>query len=195
MSSPNHATFDIEDAFSFNFSDYFLATSGNHSCNSLDDFTKYLWVTLVFSPLHDNPYMEVMPAYDATDNELPIPLFQTIISLPTTLPTSLVSLMFDSQDFFPPKEISPKDTETSESPTSVSPSSSIRSSSPVRIPPKQTSTSKAPAMTQATIKKLVADSVFVALEVQAANMANTDNTTEPRETPVAKKCTYKEFMS
>nr|GEX85290.1 retrovirus-related Pol polyprotein from transposon TNT 1-94 [Tanacetum cinerariifolium] len=34
----------------------------------------------------------------------------------------------NSQDFFPPKEISPKDTETFESPTLVSPSSSIGSS-------------------------------------------------------------------
>nr|GEX57575.1 reverse transcriptase domain-containing protein [Tanacetum cinerariifolium] len=77
-----------------------------------------------------------------------------------------------------------KDTETFESPTLISPSSSIGSSSPVRMPPKRTSTSEAPAMTQAAIKKLVADSAFVALEAQGANMANTDNTTEPRETPV-----------
>ncbi|GKE94183.1 hypothetical protein Tco_1579038 [Tanacetum coccineum] len=48
---------------------------------------------------------------------------------------------------------------------------------------------------QAAIKKLVADSVFAALEAQAANMANTDNTTRPREAPVARKCSYKEFMS
>ncbi|GJR29952.1 hypothetical protein Tco_1106184 [Tanacetum coccineum] len=39
------------------------------------------------------------------------------------------------------------------------------------------STSEAPAMTQAAIRKLVADSVTIALEAQAANMANTDNTT------------------
>nr|GEX82574.1 hypothetical protein [Tanacetum cinerariifolium]GEX83905.1 hypothetical protein [Tanacetum cinerariifolium] len=63
------------------------------------------------------------------------------------------------------------------------------------MPPKKTSTSEAPAITQAAIKKLVADSVFVALEAQAANMANTDNTTGPRETHVARKCTYKDFMS
>ncbi|GKA15642.1 hypothetical protein Tco_0695389 [Tanacetum coccineum] len=63
------------------------------------------------------------------------------------------------------------------------------------MPPKRTSTSEAPAMTQAAIKKLVADSVFAALEAQAANMANTDNTTRPREAPVARKCSYKEFMS
>ncbi|GKA13523.1 hypothetical protein Tco_0693169 [Tanacetum coccineum] len=64
-----------------------------------------------------------------------------------------------------------------------------------KMPPKRTSTSEAPAMTQAAIRKLVADSVTAALEAQAANMANTDNTTRPREAPVARKCSYKEFMS
>nr|GEW63401.1 hypothetical protein [Tanacetum cinerariifolium] len=63
------------------------------------------------------------------------------------------------------------------------------------MPPKRTSTSEAPAMTQAAIKKLVANSVFASLEAQAANMANTDNTIGPRETLVARKCTYKEFKS
>ncbi|GJX42715.1 hypothetical protein Tco_1281144 [Tanacetum coccineum] len=63
------------------------------------------------------------------------------------------------------------------------------------MPPKRTSTSEAPAMTQAAIKKLVVDSVFAALEAQAANMVNTDNTTRPREAPVARQCNYKEFMS
>ncbi|GJR02245.1 reverse transcriptase domain-containing protein [Tanacetum coccineum] len=52
------------------------------------------------------------------------------------------------------------------------------------MPPKMTSTSEALAMTQAAIRKLVADSVSAALEAQAANMANTDNTTKPREAPV-----------
>nr|GEX23876.1 reverse transcriptase domain-containing protein [Tanacetum cinerariifolium] len=58
--------------------------------------------------------------------------------------------------------------------------------------PKRTSTSAAPAMTQASIRKLVA------VEAQAATMANTDNTnrnTGPKETHVARKCSYKEFMS
>ncbi|GJZ15766.1 retrovirus-related pol polyprotein from transposon TNT 1-94 [Tanacetum coccineum] len=63
------------------------------------------------------------------------------------------------------------------------------------MPPKRTSTSEAPAMTQAAIRKLVADSVTAALEAQAANMVNTDNTTRPREAPVGRKCSYKEFMS
>ncbi|GKB22903.1 hypothetical protein Tco_0862304 [Tanacetum coccineum] len=64
--------------------------------------------------------------------------------------------------------------------------------------PKRTSTSAAPAMTQAAIRKLVADSVSAALEAQATTMENTDNTnrnTEQSGTPVARKCSYKEFMS
>ncbi|GKD36996.1 hypothetical protein Tco_1257203, partial [Tanacetum coccineum] len=58
---------------------------------------------------------------------------------------------------------------------------------------KRTSTSAAPAMTQAAVRKLVADSVAAALKAQAANMANADDTNrnpEPREAPVARNnCT------
>ncbi|GJY71644.1 putative reverse transcriptase domain-containing protein [Tanacetum coccineum] len=64
--------------------------------------------------------------------------------------------------------------------------------------PKRTSTSAAPAMTQAAIRKLVVDSVAAALEAQAATMANADNTnrnTRQSGTHVARKCSYKEFMS
>nr|GEW06561.1 reverse transcriptase domain-containing protein [Tanacetum cinerariifolium] len=63
-----------------------------------------------------------------------------------------------------------------------------------RMALKRTLTSTAPAMTQAAIRQLVA----AALEAQAANMENTDNTnrnTGPRETHAARKFTYKEFMS
>ncbi|GKE50535.1 reverse transcriptase domain-containing protein [Tanacetum coccineum] len=64
--------------------------------------------------------------------------------------------------------------------------------------PKRTPTSAAPAMSQSAIRKLVVDSVVAALEAQAATMANTNNTTRntgPRETPIARRCSYKEFMS
>nr|GEV18575.1 hypothetical protein [Tanacetum cinerariifolium] len=131
MSSPNHPTFDIEDAFSFNFLDYFPATQRNTSPDSSNDLTKYLLATLVFSPLHDDPYMEVMQAYDAT-NELPIPLLQAHIASPIVMPPVLS--LFDSQNFLSLEEISPpKDAETPiESSSTVSPSSSVGSSSPVR---------------------------------------------------------------
>ncbi|GKF36651.1 hypothetical protein Tco_0113409, partial [Tanacetum coccineum] len=64
--------------------------------------------------------------------------------------------------------------------------------------PKRTPTSAAPAMSQAAIRKLVADSIATTLEAQAATMTNTNNTnrnTRQSGTPVARKCSYKEFMS
>ncbi|GKB53712.1 hypothetical protein Tco_0904465 [Tanacetum coccineum] len=261
MSSSNHPIIvpsdsDIEDAFSsINVPDYFPATPGNTSPDSSNDLTKYLLATLVFSPLHDDPYMEIMQAYDATDNELPIPLLPAPIAPPTIVsPSPVLSLspMFDSRDLFPLEEISPpKDIENPvESPIPISPSSSVGSSSPVKsttpppipipmdksilrrnriaidrlpepvnfsyasyiayrdigkitmillpsdflkplntkppigsltslspylslevlnskisvMPPKRTSTSAAPAMTQAAIRQLVVDSVAAALE-------------------------------
>nr|GEY47903.1 hypothetical protein [Tanacetum cinerariifolium] len=73
---------------------------------------------------------EVIQAYDTISPP------QVVIALPAILPPSPVlslSPMFDSQDLFPSKEISTKDTETLiESPIPVPPSSSEGSSSPVR---------------------------------------------------------------
>nr|GFA88958.1 reverse transcriptase domain-containing protein [Tanacetum cinerariifolium] len=114
MSSPNHPTSDIVDAFFSNSPeyisaslDYFPASPGNISPNSSNDLTKYLLTSLAISPYHNDPY--IIQAYNA------IPPPQAIIALPTVLPLSLVlSLppMFDSRDFFSPEKISPpKDTE------------------------------------------------------------------------------------
>nr|GEY36338.1 retrotransposable element Tf2 [Tanacetum cinerariifolium] len=64
--------------------------------------------------------------------------------------------------------------------------------------PKKTSSSTAPAMTQAAIRQLVTDSVIATLKAQVATLANTGNTNRnvgPRVSHVARKCTYKEFMS
>ncbi|GJZ26104.1 hypothetical protein Tco_0570357 [Tanacetum coccineum] len=66
------------------------------------------------------------------------------------------------------------------------------------MPPKRTSTSKAPTMTKAATKKLVADNVTTALEAQATTKAGTSNPNRnigPTGTPVAKMGTYKEFIS
>ncbi|GKF81718.1 hypothetical protein Tco_0240320 [Tanacetum coccineum] len=66
------------------------------------------------------------------------------------------------------------------------------------MPPKRTSTSEAPAMTQAAIKKLVVYNVTVALEAQSTTMAITSNpnmNTGPIGTLVAKTGNYKEFIS
>ncbi|GJY38001.1 hypothetical protein Tco_0424365 [Tanacetum coccineum] len=194
MSSPNHPTSNIEDAFSSNFpdyipasTDYFPASPGNtYSSSSNNSFGLVPIASPTLSLFHNDPYMKCYHYHH-------------------------------SQDFFPPEEIPlPKDTETPvESPIPISLSSLVGSSSPVRsatpppdypfdesifaeMPPKRTSTSEAPAMTQAAIKKLVADSVAVALEAQAATMASTSNpnrNTGPTGTPVAKTGSYKEFIS
>nr|GEX51178.1 hypothetical protein [Tanacetum cinerariifolium] len=66
------------------------------------------------------------------------------------------------------------------------------------MPPKRVSTSTAPAMTQATILQLISDGIAAALEPLAATMANTDNPNRNlrlKETPVAKRGNYKEFIS
>ncbi|GJZ46270.1 hypothetical protein Tco_0593866 [Tanacetum coccineum] len=86
---------DVEDTFSSTHSpdyipaspDYFPASPGNTSPNFSDDLTKDLLALLALSPFYDDPYMKVMQAYDATDNELPIPP-QAPIAPPTILPPS-----------------------------------------------------------------------------------------------------------
>ncbi|GKE00124.1 hypothetical protein Tco_1388107, partial [Tanacetum coccineum] len=92
-SSPNHPTSDIEDAFSFNFSDYtstsldyFPVSPGNISLDPSDNLSKYLLASLAISPSHDDPYMQ---AYIVVANELPIPP-QALIDQPPVLPPSLV---------------------------------------------------------------------------------------------------------
>ncbi|GJR01766.1 reverse transcriptase domain-containing protein [Tanacetum coccineum] len=63
------------------------------------------------------------------------------------------------------------------------------------MPPKRSSTSETPAMSQAAIRKLVADSVAAALETQAAAMAEADNPARNTGPPVAKRGNYKEFIT
>nr|GEU52860.1 reverse transcriptase domain-containing protein [Tanacetum cinerariifolium] len=131
--------------------------------------------------------MEAMQAYNAISPP------QVIIALLAILPPSPVlsqSPISDYQDFFPSEEISPKTTETS-----VSPSSFIGSLSPIRMPPKRTSTSETPAITLATLQRLITDGIAAALETQAINTNDTNRNLKPRETPVAKRGNYKEFIS
>ncbi|GJS85900.1 hypothetical protein Tco_0752441 [Tanacetum coccineum] len=85
-------------------SDYSPASPGNTSPDPSDDLSKYLLSLLAISPFHDDPYMKVMQAYNATSNESHIPVPQAPIAPPTTLAPSP---MFDPQDFFLPEEILP----------------------------------------------------------------------------------------
>nr|GEV55060.1 hypothetical protein [Tanacetum cinerariifolium] len=161
MSSPNHPTSDIEDAFSFNFPyyilaslDYVPASSGNtfsESSNNLSGLVPIASPTLLL--FHDDPYTKVMHAYDAI-----IPPQVLIPPLFFVLSSPMLSPMFNPQEFFLPKELLPPKTRP--------------------MPPKRRSTSTASAsatqtMTQAAIRQLVTDNVTAALKTQAANIANT----------------------
>ncbi|GJY62895.1 reverse transcriptase domain-containing protein [Tanacetum coccineum] len=182
--SPHSPDSDIENTFSStNILNYFPASPRNVSPESSDDFTKYLLDILVFSPLHDDLYIKNIQAYDT------IPPPQVIIALPAIVPPSPIlslSSMFNSRDSFLSEKIS--------SPKNTKP----LIESLISMPPKRTSTSAAPAMTQAVIRQLITDGIAAALEAQAATMANADNpnrNTRPREIPVTKRGNYKEFIS
>nr|GEV75345.1 hypothetical protein [Tanacetum cinerariifolium] len=65
---------------------------------------------LAISLFHNDPYMKVMQAYNATSNESHIPLPRAPIAPPIILPPSPVlppSPLFDPRDFFLPEEILP----------------------------------------------------------------------------------------
>ncbi|GJS06865.1 hypothetical protein Tco_0363661 [Tanacetum coccineum] len=111
MSSSNYiypiivpSDFDVEDAFSSTNTpdytpaspDYPPASPGNTSPDSSNDLSKYLLASLAISPFHDDSYMKVMQAYNATSNELPIPLPQAPIASPTVLPLSPVFEIVES---------------------------------------------------------------------------------------------------
>nr|GEV26044.1 hypothetical protein [Tanacetum cinerariifolium] len=217
------SNFDIRYAFSFmNTPDYtpaspyyFPASPGNTPPNSLNDLTKDLLASLAFLLFHDDPYIKVTQAYDVTNNELPIPP-QAPIALPIILPpspiqsssfTSTLPQVFNIRESSRVTHLKRHEEQIKEILNHLDALSLDRiehmedkieglgSSLPARMPPKRTSTSAAPAMTQAAIKKLLIDSVVAALETQAATMANTENTnknTRPRETPVARKGNYKD---
>ncbi|GJR69466.1 hypothetical protein Tco_0015531 [Tanacetum coccineum] len=90
--------------------DYSPASPGNTSSDPSEDSSKDRSASLAISPFHDDPYMKVMQAYNATNNESLIPLPRAPIAPPTVLPPSLVfppSLLFEPRDFFLPEEIMP----------------------------------------------------------------------------------------
>nr|GEX51939.1 reverse transcriptase domain-containing protein [Tanacetum cinerariifolium] len=121
--------------------------------------------------------------------ELPIPPPDPITPPVILTPSPVLppSLLFDPRYLFVPKELLP-------------PKKQIYppSSSSITMPPKRVSTSTAPANAHATIRQLIFDGTAAALEALAATMANTDNPNRnlrSRETPVAKRENYKEFIS
>nr|GFD09853.1 hypothetical protein [Tanacetum cinerariifolium] len=99
MSSPNHPTSNIEDAFSLNFPDYLPASTDYVPASPRKTYSSSSnsFGSPSLSLFHDDPYMKVMHAY--YDEKSPIP--PPIITPP--------SLMSNPQEFFLPEELlSPK---------------------------------------------------------------------------------------
>ncbi|GKE21661.1 hypothetical protein Tco_1433173 [Tanacetum coccineum] len=107
MSSPSHPTSSIEDAFSSNFPDYIPASPDyvlaslrkTYSSSSNNSFGLVPIASPTISLFYDDPYMKVMHAYYAKESPIPPP---TIVP-----PYSMLSLMFNLQEFFLPKELLP----------------------------------------------------------------------------------------
>ncbi|GJU57368.1 hypothetical protein Tco_1235134 [Tanacetum coccineum] len=271
---------NVEDSFAFtntpNYTpaspNYSLALSRNTSFDSLEDLSKDLLASPTISPFHDDPYMKVMQAYNATSNELPIPSPRAPIAPPTVSPLSPngesshkmhmecheehIETILNHLDELPLERIEhiedkieeqirhddeivlahvkistlemliediqvihvsylyvSRDTEPPVgSPIPLSPFSSVGSSSPVRstTPPSDYPFDEfifakldnplwiipRPLGSEPVPEK--PNKSDASLESQAATMANTENTnrnTRQRETPVARKCSYNEFMS
>ncbi|GJW11038.1 hypothetical protein Tco_1576865 [Tanacetum coccineum] len=81
MSSPNHPTSDIEDAFSSSFPDYIPASPDyvqaspgkTYSSSSNNSFGLVPIASPTLSLFHDDPYMKVMHAYYAKESPIPPP--------------------------------------------------------------------------------------------------------------------------
>ncbi|GJS23110.1 hypothetical protein Tco_0451742 [Tanacetum coccineum] len=182
MSSPNHSTSDIEDAFSsmniLNYtsvsSDYFPVSLGSNSFNSSENSNDNM-IPLVFSSFYNNTYLKDVQAIYA--KELPISSPDPITP-PAILTLSLIlppSLLFNPRYFSIPEELLP----------------------PKKMPQKRTSTSETPAITLDVIRQLIAD-FTAALEAQTAAMASASNpnrNTNLTGIPVVKTGNYKEFIN
>ncbi|GKA29648.1 hypothetical protein Tco_0715893 [Tanacetum coccineum] len=107
MSSPSHPTANIEDAFSSNFLDYILASleyvpalpGKTYSSSSNNSFGLVPIASPTLLLFHDDLYMKVMHVYYAKESPIPPP---TIMP-----PSSMLSPMFNPQEFFLPKELLP----------------------------------------------------------------------------------------
>nr|GEU91185.1 reverse transcriptase domain-containing protein [Tanacetum cinerariifolium] len=122
MSSPNHHTSNIEDAFSSNFPDYIPASSNyvlaspgkTYFSSSNNSFGLVPVASPALLLFHDDPYIKFMYAYYAKESPIPLPVI---------LPLSpMLSPMFNPQEFFLPEELLPpkkcgRDRSSSSTPT------------------------------------------------------------------------------
>ncbi|GJR93674.1 hypothetical protein Tco_0265848 [Tanacetum coccineum] len=117
MSSPNHLTSGIEDAFSSNSPDFIMvspdyvpASPGKTYSSSSNSFGVVPIASPTLSLFHDDPYMKVLQAFYAKDSPIP-----PLIIEPSTP-------LFNPLEFYFPKELlSPEKHNRSSSSTSALP--------------------------------------------------------------------------
>ncbi|GJT64149.1 reverse transcriptase domain-containing protein [Tanacetum coccineum] len=231
MSSPNHLTSGIEDAFSSNFldfipasPDYVPASLGKTYSSSLNSFGVVPMALPTLSLFHDDPYMK---DYYHQRNEEQI---EEILNHLDKLSLDRIEYIKDKIEglrkgrVIIQQDFDNMEAELQQARAQISKLQKKHMGNNHKISlarfkitnlehiindiqirhqedkmlSKRTSISEAPAMTQAAIKKLVADSITAALEAQAATMAGTSNpnrNTNPIGTPVAKTGNYKEFIN
>ncbi|GJX59579.1 hypothetical protein Tco_0290969 [Tanacetum coccineum] len=152
MSSPNHSTFDIKDAFSsmniLNYtsvsSDYFPTSSESSSFNSSEN-SKDNMIPSVISPFYNNPCLKDVQAFYAKESPISPPDPITPPAILTPSPVLPPSLLFDPRYFFVPEELLPPKNSSSSSSTTlynsswnqtydlVSPSSSVYTPTPPQV--------------------------------------------------------------
>ncbi|GJU36985.1 hypothetical protein Tco_1185339 [Tanacetum coccineum] len=130
MSSPNHSTSDIDDAFfSMNIlnytsvsSNYFPASSGSSSFNSSEN-SKDNMIPPIFSPFYNNPCLKDVQAFYAKESPISPPDPITPPAILTLSPVLPPSLLFDPRYFFVPEELLPHKKQIHSSSTTLSNSS------------------------------------------------------------------------
>ncbi|GKA94218.1 hypothetical protein Tco_0816204 [Tanacetum coccineum] len=112
MSSPNHSTSDLEDAFSsmniLNYTlvspDYFPPLAGSNSLNSSENSPDNM-IPPVFSSLYNNPYLKNVQSFYAKEFPISSPDPITPSSILTPFLVLPPSLLFNPRYFFIPKEL------------------------------------------------------------------------------------------
>nr|GEZ02001.1 reverse transcriptase domain-containing protein [Tanacetum cinerariifolium] len=223
MSSPDYSTSNNEDAFSSNIPDYVSTISDYSPASSRKTYSNASIgkIPPEFSPFYN---MKDIQAFYAMELPIPPPVILPPSLVLSQSPISDSQYLFPFEEISPKDtetSVSPSSSVGSSSPirSTISPldypfdeslfaeldnslwiTPRLLGEEPVpeelnEMPPKRTSTSETSAITLATIQRLITDGIAAALETRAINTNNTNRNLEPKETPIAKRGNYKEFIS
>ncbi|GJS96975.1 hypothetical protein Tco_0803943 [Tanacetum coccineum] len=140
MSSPDHPNSNLEDAFSSNFPNYVPPASPDYVPTSPGKTYSSASNSFGIVPL-------ASPTLSLFHDDPYMKVLQAFYTKKSPIPPPIIIPLKPQESFLPEGLLSP-----------------TKSSSSTPMPPKRASTLEAPTMTQAAIRKLVADSFTAALE-------------------------------